>query len=148
MSFHEKRSLTLIVSSLIISPAYFLCLYFRFWNPGMELPLLLKFWSTAFLVYVSVMIVSKILIYILFYIICHIASKEKVPCFEDERDQFIELRVSRTFSSLFCLGVLLAMAAPLAGLPPSAIFIIILSSSVLSDIAGECTRLFLYRGGC
>ena len=67
--------------------------------------------------------------------------------FEDERDKLIDLRGTRITYTMSSLGSFVAMMTFVNGQPSLVMFALLIFFGVLAQIAGDVTRLMLYRRG-
>lgn len=146
MSFPEKRNILNIISNVIISAFYYNYMYHSYISSSSNTEELLQFWATSLLIYVPVMIVSTIVIHIVFTIIDKIRTQEKFHK-SDERDKLIELKSTRIAQYLFGLGFLIAMSTLASGMSVNTLFIVLISSGVVSSIAENFSQLYFYRRG-
>jgi hypothetical protein len=107
----------------------------------------LRFWAAAILILIPVSIVAKIIIAIIFNIIYRITTKEVEPSFSDELDKLIDLKATRNSHYVFTLGFLLAMGSLVLDMTPTTMFIILIFSGFLSEMASVFTTLYHYRKG-
>ena len=147
MSYHEKRALVNMFSSILVTAGYSVYLYFRYLAGGGEFINDPRFWGQAFLIFIPVSIVANILITIAFTIHYRLTTHDEEPAFSDERDKLIELKGSRNALYAFSIGVVLSMATLVFGLPLYAMFIAIIYSGLLSSVVDELTQFSLYRRG-
>jgi len=147
MSYHEKRSIVSIISTLLIYAVYFMFVFQRYQQGSAHSKNVFSFWGSVILILIPVAIAAKIIIHIVSVIIYKITTAEDAPCFSDERDKLIELKATRNSQYVFCFGFLLAMGSQVLHMPPSAMFIILIFSLLVSDIFGEISQLFYYRKG-
>lgn len=101
----------------------------------------------TFLVLIPVTIVSQIIIHIVFTIINKIVTNEDMPTLSDERDKLIELKAIRISHWIFITGFLLSMVSQVIGMPPYAMFIILIASGFVSAIISEIAKIYFYRKG-
>ncbi len=147
MSYHEKRAIVNMSSSVLVTAAYSVYLYSRYLAGGGEFVNDPRFWAKAFLIFIPISIVASILIGIAFTIHYRLTTKEEEPSITDERDKMIELKGSRNALFVFSIGVVLAMAGLALGMPIYVLFITIIYSGLLSSVIDELTRFILYRRG-
>jgi len=147
MSYHEKRALVNMFSSILVTAGYSAYLYFRYLAGGGEFINDPRFWGQAFLIFIPVSIVANILITIAFTIHYRITTKEEEPSISDERDKLIELKGSRNALWVFSIGVVLSMVTLVFDLPIYVMFITIIYSGLLSSVVDELTQFVLYRRG-
>lgn len=147
MSYHEKRAIVNIVSSVLITAAYSLYLFQRYLAGGGSFINDPHFWGVAFLIFIPVSIVANILITVAFTIYYYITAKEEPPSFSDERDKLIELKGARNALYTFSIGVVLSMIFLAIHMPLYMMFITIIYSGLLSSVVDEITQFYLYRRG-
>jgi hypothetical protein len=147
MSFQERRALVSLVSSIVISAAYSAYMIQRYPEAGAYSPEVFRFWGSYFLILIPVSIVAKIVIYIAFYIVNAIATREVEDSITDERDKLIELKATRNSLYVFGLGFLLAMGSLVLEMPPSVMFIILICSGIVSEVISDISQFFFYRRG-
>ncbi|MGB7339264.1 MAG: hypothetical protein WBC91_10270 [Phototrophicaceae bacterium] len=66
--------------------------------------------------------------------------------FEDERDQYIDLRGTSVTYSVSSFGSLIAMLTFVFGQPALIMFTLLIVFGLIAQICGDITRLLLYRG--
>lgn len=147
MSYHERKSIVFMISTLVLFVIYFVFVFQRYQAGSFHSTNLLSFWGSVILILIPVAIMAKIIIYIVFVIIYRLTTNEEAPCFSDERDKLIALKAERNSHWVFCLGFLLAMASQVMHMSPSAMFIILIFSGFVADILGEISQLYYYRKG-
>jgi uncharacterized membrane protein len=147
MSYHEKRALVNMFSSILVTAGYSAYLYFRYLAGGGEFINDPRFWGQAFLIFIPVSIVANILITIAFTVHYRITTREEEPSISDERDKLIELKGSRNALWVFSIGVVLSMVTLVFDLPIYVMFITIIYSGLLSSVVDELTQFVLYRRG-
>jgi hypothetical protein len=148
LSFQEKNSIAAIIVSLIVYAVYGLTLYRRVQGGTADRAEDYRFWATAILILIALFILFRIIGIIAFTIFNTITTRrEEDPSFQDERDKLIELKATRNGSSVFGAGFLLAMVAAALGMVPAVMFSILIIAVMVTDIAGELTKLTLYRRG-
>lgn len=147
MSYHEKRAIVNVLSSVLITAGYSVYLYLRYLAGGGEFINDARFWAKAFLVFIPISIVANIVISIVFVIHYRITTREEEPSITDERDKLIELKGNRNALYVFSIGVVLAMVMLALGMPIYAMFITLIYSGLLSSVVDEFTQFYLYRRG-
>ncbi|HNT78627.1 MAG TPA: hypothetical protein PKH77_26760 [Anaerolineae bacterium] len=147
MSYHEKRAIVNMLSSISITVGYSVYLYFRYLAGGGEFANDPRFWANAFLIFIPISIAANILSSVFFTLHYRITTHDQEPAITDERDKLIELKGNRNALYVFSLGVMLAMVTSALGMPISAMFITIIYSGLLSAVVDELTQFVLYRRG-
>lgn len=147
MSYHEKRSIANILSTILIMTVYGVIIWQRFQALDLESANIFSFWGSAFLILIPITIAAKIVITILFTIFYNITTREEPPEITDERDKLIELKAGRNGNYFFIIGFIFAMVTQVIGWSPTAMFVTIAISGAVSEIAGELFQLRYYRRG-
>lgn len=147
MTYQEKRSIVSMISTILIFIAYSLYMYPQYPKGGVESIEALHYWGSFVLILTVVSIIAHILISIIFNLIFRITTREKEPKFADELDKLIELKAFRNSFFLFILGFLTAMGSLIIYQPSQVMFIILILSGFISDVAGSVTKLYHYRRG-
>lgn len=147
MSFQEKKNIVSLVTTLLIFSVYSMYVFQKYQEGSFHTTNEFSFWGAFILVLIPVSIVAKIIIHIIFSIINTIATNEKEPLITDELDQLIALKSTRNSHYVFIIGFLLSMIPLAMGQPPYLMFIILISSGLLSEVVGIFTQLYLYRKG-
>lgn len=147
MSFQEKKNIVSLVTTLLIFSVYSMYVFQKYQEGSFHTTNEFSFWGAFILVLNPVSIVAKIIIHIIFSIINTIATNEKEPLITDELDQLIALKSTRNSHYVFIIGFLLSMIPLAMGQPPYLMFIILISSGLLSEVVGIFTQLYLYRKG-
>ncbi len=147
MSYHEKRAIVNMFTSVLVTVSYSVYLYVRYLAGGGEFANAPRFWANAFLIFIPISIVANILVTIAFTIHYRLTAHEEEPAITDERDKLIELKGSRIALYIFSIGVVLAMVTLAVGMPISVMFITIIYSGLLSSLVDELTQFILYRRG-
>lgn len=147
MSYQEKENIVNIFSALIISIGYALIIYQKHLQGQFDLTEDYRKWGIIFLIFIGVSIVARIIIYIIFHIINHIATREEEKPVSDERDKLIKLKSSRNSHYVFSVGVMLSIISLSIGMPVYGIFIAFIGSCVLSEIMDNLSQIYYSRKG-
>jgi hypothetical protein len=147
MSFQEKKIIVSIGKTALLFTLYTMYVFQMYQDRSPDVTESFKFWAAAILILIPITIVAEIIIHIVFSIINTIATKEKEPGFSDELDKLISLKAMSISHYVFVLGFLVAMVALVMDMSPTVMFVIILFSGFLSEVAQNITRLYLYRRG-
>ncbi|MET3193382.1 hypothetical protein [Bacillus sp. OAE603] len=147
MTYQEKKSIVLLISTIIIFVSYCLYMYPGYPKGALDLNESFRYWGSFVLILTIVSIVAHIIISIIFNIIYRITTREREPSFADELDQLIELKAHRNSFFVFIIGFLLAMGSLILFQPSQVMFIILIFSGFLSDVTGSVTKLYHYRRG-
>ncbi|WP_169088814.1 hypothetical protein [Paenibacillus sp. PL91] len=147
MSFQEKRNIVSLMATLLIFSIYCTYVFQKYQEGSFQTSNDFSFWGAFILILIPVSIVAKIIIHIVFSIVNTIATKEKEPLITDELDRLIALKSTRNSHYVFIIGFLLSMIPLVMEQPPYMMFIILISSGLLSEMVGIITQLYLYRRG-
>ena len=147
MSFHEKRALVSLASTLLLAVVYTSIMWARIPTGDPYSPEVFRFWGLFFVVYIPIVIVAKIVLYIVFSILNAIATREGDPGIEDERDKLIELRANRNSAYVFGLGFIIAMFALVFNQPPTTMFLILVGGGLIAESTAEVWQFLYYRRG-
>lgn len=150
MSFQEKNiTVSLVNFSLIL--LFFVVRVAQLWLGGtFTATNVFWLWGVIIVLAIFVTIAATILTHIFSAIIEAIKSGGEEPEIEDkedERDRLIDLRGTRVSYSISSGGAFLAMLTFVLGQPPLIMFTLLIFFGVISQIAGDYTRLRLYRRG-
>ena len=150
MSFQQKNvAVSLGNFSLIM--AYFLIRMFFLVQNGEFLPgNVFRLWGWTIGLSIIVTILATILTHIVSAIIQAILSGGKEPeieGIEDERDRLIDLKGTRVTYLVYSLGIFLSMLSFVFGQPGLVMFTLLIFFGLAAQIAGDITRLSLYRKG-
>ena len=147
MSAHERQAIVSMLTTLLLAVFFVGYLLPRYPAGNPYAPEVFHFWGLAFVILVPVSIVANIAVSIVFSIVHTMATREKASSFADERDRFIELQALRNALFAFTAGFSLAMGALAIGMPPSLMFIVLMSSGYGSGLVGIISQVYLYRKG-
>ncbi|WP_310833007.1 hypothetical protein [Paenibacillus pedocola] len=147
MTYQEKKSIVSIISAILIFVSFSAYKYVHYPAEGMEQTEMYHYWGSFVLVLTLVSIFAHIVISIIFNIVFRITTGEKEPNFADELDKQIELKSHRNGFFIFILGFLLAMGSLVIEQPVQVMFVILIVSGFISDVAGSVTKLYHYRRG-
>jgi hypothetical protein len=143
----EKSILISLITSVLILGSYSLYVYHTYIEGNKDIINDFTFWGKAFLVLIPIAIVAQLIIHIIFAIINKIVTNEDIPIIDDERDKLIELKTIRISHWTFTLGFLLAMGSLAIGMPPYVMFILLISSGFIAELAGGFAKIYYYRKG-
>lgn len=160
MSYQEKRTITSIVSGILILITY--CIYaFNKNQIGMVDPDNLKFWASTMLKFIGIGIIAIIIIQIIFHILyaVSIAVKERnydekdiekkieMSFVEDEMDKLIELKSSRVGYIFIGMGFILGLISIVLDYEIAIMLNIIFLSCLIGTIMGGFLSLYYYKKG-
>lgn len=149
MSYQEKNITVSLVSHLLIVSYYLVNLFQMYQAGGLVSARVFSLWAIVIVAAIIVTIIGSILTNILLSIVHAIKTRsEKEERFiEDERDQLIGLKGSKVSYIAFSIGVLVAMLTFALGQSPLVMFSLLILSSILAEIIGDVSQLYLYQKG-
>jgi uncharacterized membrane protein len=149
MSYHERKSVAMMVTTIIVFAVYALVLFGKYKNGDFADVDPLRLGAILLLLTIPIEIGSKIITMILFSIGRAIATRgEEVDIpIEDERDKMIELKAARIAAIVFGAGFFLAMGALALAWPLAVSFLILFAGVFACDISTEIAQFRYYRRG-
>ena len=149
MSYQEKSIAVSLVSHLLIVVYYLVNLFEMQQTGGLVSTKVFSLWAIVIVSTIIVNILGNILTNIVLSIVHAIKTRsEHVEKFiEDERDKLIGLKGSKVSYIAFSLGVLASMLTFAFGQPPLVMFSLLILSSILGEIIGDISQLYLYQKG-
>jgi hypothetical protein len=165
MSYQEKRSITSILTGLLVLAAY--CFYaFGKYNTGAVAPDDLKFWASTMLIFIAIGVGVSIIIQIVFHILLSISfaiersieneqqcdEKEiekmiKWEMVEDERDKLIELKTMKIGFIIAGAGFVGALVSLVLNYPPLVMLNIIYICFSIGGLCEGVGQIYYYRKG-
>jgi hypothetical protein len=149
MSYQEK-SITVSLTSYLLIAGYFLAnLLQMIQQGGLLAARVFSLWAIVIIATIIINIISNILVNIVLSIVHAIKTQSDVPerFIEDERDKLIGLKGSKVSYITFSIGVLIAMLTFVFGQPALLMFSIIVFFSLVAEIFGDISQIYLYRKG-
>lgn len=147
MSYHEKRAIVSLITTLLSSSFYFAYVLQRHGEETLRGQAEFSFWAAAILLFIPFQVVLKIIIHIIFSIINTVTTNETEPDLTDERDWMIDLKATRNFYHVFMAGFLLAMGALVADMSPTVMFKVIISFMLAAGVVLDASQLYFYWKG-
>lgn len=147
MTYHERRAVVSIASSILITGIYYFYVYQRYLAGGLESVNDLTFWAAVIVTFVPISVAAQIVIAIAFSIIHRFATREEEPSFQDERDKLIDLKAGRNTLYAFVTGFFLSIGSILVGFPEFMMFVFFVLFGMLSSIVGDVSKIVMYRRG-
>jgi drug/metabolite transporter (DMT)-like permease len=149
MSYQEKNITVSLVSHLLIVVYYLVNLFQMQQAGGLVSTKVFSLWAIVIVAAIITTILGSILTNILLSIVHAIKTRSdrEEQFIEDERDQLIGLKGSKVSYIAFSIGVLIAMLSFAFGQPPLVMFCLLILSSILGQIIGDLSQLYLYRKG-
>ena len=149
MSYQEKNITVSLFSHLLIVGYYLVNLFQMQQAGGLVSAKVFNLWAVVIVGVIVVNIVGSILTNILLSIVHAIKtrSEQEESFIEDERDKLIGLKGSKVSYIAFSIGVLIAMLSFAFGQPPLVMFSLLILSSIVAEIIGDVSQLYIYRKG-
>ena len=149
MSFQEKNITVSLVNFSLILSFYLIRLWQMIQGGSFNAPNLFRLWGIIIVAAIVVTIAATILTHIVSAIIQAIKTQAEpvVDDLADERDKLIDLKGTKTTSTLSSLGTFLSMLTFALGQPPLVMFSLLILSGLLAQIVGDSVRLYFYRRG-
>jgi hypothetical protein len=149
MSYQEKSIAVSLVTHLLIVVYYLVNLFQMQQAGGLVSTKVFSLWAIVIVSTIIVNILGNILTNIVLSIVQAIKTRsEHVEKFiEDERDKLIGLKGSKVSYIAFSLGVLASMLTFAFGQPPLVMFSLLILASIVGEITGDLSQLYLYRKG-
>ena len=149
MPYQEKNITVSLVSHLLIGIYYLVNLFQMEQAGGLVSAKVFSLWAIVIAAIITVNIIGSILTNILLSIVHAIKTRsEQVEKFiEDERDNLIGLKGSKVSYIASSIGALIAMLTFAFGQPPLVMFSLLILSSIVAEIIGDVSQLYLYRKG-
>ncbi|MBI9095531.1 MAG: hypothetical protein JEY71_11665 [Sphaerochaeta sp.] len=160
MSYQEKRTLTSMVSGVVVIISYYLYAFGKY-QKGLVGVSDLKFWAGTMLTFIGIGIIASIIIMILFHILYAIALAAKQRHYdekeisntiessmvEDEMDKLIGLKSSRIGFICAGVGFVGALVTLLFDQPPMVMLNLLFFSFSLGSLFEGGLTLYYYRKG-
>jgi len=148
MSFHEIRTLTSSLTTVIIVSFYYIFLFNNYNNEFYSLDVNFSFWGTVILLLIPILVAAQVIVQILLHIILAVITKGKEDLsLEDERDKLIDLKATRNFYHVFMAGFFIGLGILAFGFSPLVMFNIFLGTILIAGIVGGVSQLIYYRKG-
>lgn len=154
MSYQEKKSLTNIISSVLIAVVYGLIMFQKYSNGSLDDSNIFKFWAIIILIFIPISIAARIVILIIFHILESVVQaaqgndiEETIDSVVDERDKVIQMKASAISMYIFSLGFIVALFTQLFDVSNHLFFIILIVSGFIMDVVSELLMIRYYRRG-
>lgn len=150
MSFQQKNIAVSLANFILILGFYLFRVIQMLLSDTFTSANIFRLWGIIIGLAVVVTIVGTILTQIVSAIIEAIRTgtdDPKIEDIEDERDQLIDLKGTKVTYHISSLGAFFSMLTFVFGQPPLVMFSLLILSGVLAQIAGDISRLVLYRRG-
>jgi hypothetical protein len=147
MTHQEKNNIISMITSIIVSVPYLIFIFNKYQAENLALPEELKFWGAAILILIPLRIISEIIVYIVFAILNTIITGEDEVEITDERDNLIALKSTRNSYYMFIIGFVISLIAITVSSSPSAMFMILIITGVVSEFTDILSKIYYYRKG-
>ena len=150
MSFKEKNIAVSLASFSLILGIYLISLLAMILTDHLTPTNVFRLWIVTIVLAIFVTVAATILTHIVTTVLEVIRTGDRNPKIEklaDERDQIIDLRGTNTTYTVSSLGVFISMLTYTFGRPPLEMFILLIFFGILAQVAGDISRLVLYRRG-
>jgi hypothetical protein len=149
MSYRENSITVSLVSYILILAYYGINWLIMYQGEGLNSAQVFKLWLIVIVAGIVLNIVGNILTNIVLSIVHAIKTGSDKPqrFVEDERDKLISLKGVQVSYIAFSIGVFLAMLSFALGQPPLIMFSLIVFFSLVAEIVGDISQLWLYRQG-
>ena len=153
MTYQEKKGLTNIISSILITTIYGIIMYQRYLNGAIDDSNIFKFWAIIILIFIPISIVARIIIMIAFHILEAVVQTAQGKDIEDEmdvtdeRDKIIHMKASTIAMYIFSLGFVVALVTQLFDVSNHVFFIVLISAGLITDVVSESLMIRYYRRG-
>lgn len=149
MSYQEKNITVSLISYLLILGYYLLNLIPMYLAGELVSARVFSLWAIIIAAGILVNILGSILTNILLSIVYAIRTrtKEVERFIADERDRLITLKGMKASYIAFSIGVFLSMLTFVFGQPPLVMFSLIIFFSLVAEIIGDISQIYLYRRG-
>ena len=154
MSYQEKKSLTNIISSVVITTVYAVIIYQKYLDGVLDDSNIFRFWAIVILIFIPISIIARIIILIIYHILEAIVQTSKgkdiddvIDDVVDEREKLIQMKSNSISMYIFSLGCILALATQLFDVSNHLFFIVIITSGLIMDVVSESLMIRYYRRG-
>lgn len=154
MSYQEKKSVTNIISSVVITTVYAIIMYQRYLNGGLSDSNIFKFWAIIILIFIPISIIARIIIMIIFHILESVVQAAQGNDIEDvidevvdERDKLVQMKANSISMYIFSLGFIVALATQLFEVSNHLFFIVMIAFGLITDVVSESLMIRFYRRG-
>lgn len=149
MSYQEKNITVSLMTYILILGFYLVNLFQIYRAGGLVSTSLFSLWAIVIIAAILVNIFASILANIVLSIVHAITTKtnESERFIADERDKLIELKGVKASYITFSVGVFLSMLTFVFGQPPLVMFSLLIFFSIVAEIIGDLSQIYLYRRG-
>ena len=149
MTYQEKNIAASFVIFILILGFYVFKVFQLIQTESFDLNNMVRLWVIVIVLGIVVTIIGTILTHIGAGILEAIRTQKEpvIEDIQDERDRLIDLRGTRVAYIVYSIGVLLAMLTFALGQPPLVMFSLLILFGLVAQIAGDFSRLVLYRRG-
>jgi uncharacterized membrane protein len=152
MSYQEKKTITTIITGVLLLTAYIIFLIRNLQARGAGLIDDAPFWAQAMLIFIGIGIAANIIIMIIFHIINAMVNEirkqeQDDTSIEDEMDKLISLKATRNSFIVVGIGFVWALISLVARQPVVVMLNIIFLSFFLGSLFEGVSQLYFYRKG-
>lgn len=153
MTYNEKKSLTNIVSSVVITTIYGIIIYQKYLNGVLDDSNTFRFWAIIILIFIPISVVARIIIMIIFHIFEAAVQAAQGKDIEDEmdivdeRDKLIQMKASAISMYIFALGFIVALITQLFDVSDHVFFFVLIIAGIITDVVSESLMIRYYRRG-
>ncbi len=153
MTYNEKKSVTNIFSSVLITTIYAIVIYQKYLNGVLDDSDIFRFWAIIILIFIPISVVARIIIMIVFHILESVVQASQGKNIDDEidivdeRDKHIQMKASAITMYIFVLGFVLALVTQLFDVSNHVFFIVLVVAGLITDIVSESLIIRYYRRG-
>ncbi len=147
MSYQEKKAITSLIGTILISAFYLNDVNQRYQVGNFEPSQIFGFGAAVVLLYIPVQIVFQIILQILFIMVNAMATKKEEPNIVDELDKLVDLKSTRNFYHVFMIGFLMSVGTQVVPMQPIAMFVGFLFSMIVAGMVLDFSQLYFYRRG-
>lgn len=147
MSYQEKNISVSLATSLLILAFYAINVLRLYADGEPDAADVYRLWAIIIVLTIVVNIVATILTQIVWSIITREEIDEGEAFITDERDELIELRGTRYAYIVTGIGIFFSMLSLVVGFSALVMFNLLIVFLIVAEIAGDVSRLRLYRRG-
>jgi len=128
-------------------------MYQKYLNGSLDDSNIFKFWAIIILVYLPLMVLTKIIMLVVFHIIEAIVLKAKgrnimdEVDITDERDKFIQMKSYNKTIYVFMVGFIIALFTQLFDISHHIFFFVLVVTGIVADVFSEILIIRSYRRG-
>jgi hypothetical protein len=150
MSFQEKNITVTLISFSLILVFYTTRVFQMATEGGLNSTDLFRLWGIVIVLSIIVTIIGMILTHIVSAIVIAIQTGDEnidIEDIKDERDEIIDLKGTKIIYTITSIGSFFAMLTFVLGQSPLVMFALLVLFGLVAQVAGDVTRLVIYRRG-